>query len=158
VGDLYVSTANNTILRYDSLGHSEVFATGSMGLNGPLGMQFDATGNLFVANYFASDILERNTAGNWSVFATTPPGYSNPLGLALDVDGSMYVSCAGNFIEKYDAQGNETFFASTVNGPWMIAIKPVPEPSSFVMLVAAVATICLRSRMKRRAQGAIVSE
>jgi len=149
-GNLYVSTGNNTILRYDSLGHSGIFATASMGLNGPLSMQFDAAGNLFVANYWGSDILKRDTAGNWSVFATTPPGYSNPVGLALDADGSMYVSCAGNFIEKYNAQGNGTFFASTVNGPWMIAIKPVPEPSSFVMLVTSASTICLRSNKKRR--------
>jgi sugar lactone lactonase YvrE len=148
-GNLYVSTEANTILRYDSLGHSQVFATASMGLNGPLGMQFDTAGNLFVANYFASDILKRDTAGNWSVFAATPPGYSNPAGLALDVDGSMYVTCAGNFIEKYDAQGNGTFFASTVNGPWMIAIKPVPEPSSFVMLIGAAA-VYLRSNRKQR--------
>lgn len=150
-GNLYVSTENNNILRYDSLGHSQVFATGAMGLNGPLGMQFDAAGNLFVANYFASDILKRDTAGNWSIFATTPPGYSNPLGLALDVDGSMYVSCAGNFIEKYNTQGSGTFFASTVNGPWMVAIKPVPEPSYSVMFVAAAA-IWLHSDKRRRSQ------
>ena len=149
-GNLYVSTADNTILRYDPQGHSEIFATSSVGLNGPLGMQFDAAGDLYVANYFASDILKRDPAGNWSVFATVPPGYSNPLGLALDADGSMYVSCAGNFIERYDTQGNGTFFASTVNGPAMLAIMPVPEPSSVVMLVMAVATICLRTSNRRR--------
>jgi sugar lactone lactonase YvrE len=129
-GNLYVSTADNTILRYDSFGHSSFFATAAMGLNGPLGLQFDAAGNLFVANYWNSNIIKRDTAGNWSVFATTPPGYSNPLGLALDADGSIYVTCAGNFIEKFDAQGNGTFFASTPNGPWMVAIKPVSEPVS----------------------------
>ncbi len=145
-GNLYVSTANDTILRYDSLGHSTVFATSSMGLNGPLGMQFDAAGNLFVANYFGSDILKRDTAGNWSVFASTGSGYSNPLGLALDVDGSMYVSCAGNFIEKYNTQGTGTYFASTVNGPWMVAIKPVPEPSVLGLLTVGTTALFIRRR------------
>ena len=148
-GNLYVSTANDTILRYNSKRQREVFATASVGLNGPLAMQFDGSGDLFVANYFGSDILERSSAGNWSVFAETPPGYSNPVGLALATDGSMYVTCAGNFIEKYNAEGVGTSFASTVNGPWMIAIKPVPEPSSFLILVAAAAAKFLHLRIKR---------
>lgn len=148
-GDLYVSTGDNTIVRYDPQGNSQIFASSDDGLNGPLAMQFDAKGDLFVANYWSSDILERNAAGNWSVFATTPPGYSNPLGLALDPDGSMYVTCAGNFIEKYDRQGHGSRFATTVNGPAMIAVEPVPEPSSAAIFIITAGTIGLRTFKKR---------
>lgn len=146
-GNLYVSTANNTIVEYNSQGQGQVIATATQGLNGPLAMQFNSDGDLFVANYFSSDILERNTAGNWSVFATTPSGYSNPLGLTFGPDGTMYVTCAGNFIEQYNTQGDGSLFASTGNGPWMIAVAPVPEPSTFAMLIAGAATIWLRKRV-----------
>jgi streptogramin lyase len=151
-GNLYVSTENNTILKYDSLGHSQLFASSSQGLNGPLGMQFDAAGNLFVANYWANNVLKRDSAGNWSVFASTGSGYSNPLGLAVDIDGSVYVSCAGNFYDQFNSVGNLVGGASTVNGPWMLAIKPVPEPSALAVLVTAAALTGICSRKKLRKQ------
>ena len=125
-GNLYVCTGNSTIMRYDPLGHGELFATYSDGLGDPISMQFDPAGNLFVANYGASDIVKRDTSGNWSVFATTP---NNAFGLALDTDGSLFVSCNGGFIQKYDALGNGTYFTRSMSGPWMMAFKPVPEPA-----------------------------
>ncbi|MFO1512216.1 MAG: hypothetical protein U1F83_04765 [Verrucomicrobiota bacterium] len=57
-GYLYASSYfNQTILRFDSLSRvTTVFATASIGLNGPVGIQFDASGNLFVAKSMRATI------------------------------------------------------------------------------------------------------
>jgi hypothetical protein len=48
---IYVSTANlNSILSVDSSGGWSTFATAGSGLNYPLGLAFNGSGNLYVAN------------------------------------------------------------------------------------------------------------
>src|SRR5580698_5623008 len=64
-------------------GSESVFAGPGSGLNSPTQITFNG-GNLFVANYYSSDILEFSPGGAATVFASTGGGYSNPLGLAFD--------------------------------------------------------------------------
>src|SRR6266699_4860467 len=46
-GNLYASTADNTVVKFTQDGSPSVFASG---LSIPIGMAFDSAGNLYVAN------------------------------------------------------------------------------------------------------------
>jgi hypothetical protein len=80
---IYLSTADlNSILNFDSGGSPSTFANASSGLNYPLGLAFDSSGNLYVANHGDTDILEFNPNGIGSVFAS---GLGNAVGIAIEV-------------------------------------------------------------------------
>jgi len=120
---IYVSTFDNTILKFAPDGSSSVFASG---LSAPEGLAFDGQGNLYVANYGSSTIMKFTPNGVGSVFAST--GLLNPIALAIDKSGNLYVSNEGaydngtqqyhSYIEKFTAAGVGSLFAdATANGP-----------------------------------------
>ncbi len=81
---LYVSTANlNTVDKLDSSGSVSVFASAGFGLNYPLGLAFDSSGDLFVANFGNSTIEEFSSNGTGSVFATSASGSERARGPCL---------------------------------------------------------------------------
>lgn len=59
------------------------------GFSSPVGMAFDATGNLYVAEWGAGRVSRIDPQGRRSVFAE---GLSGPSGLAIGVDGTLYVA------------------------------------------------------------------
>lgn len=59
------------------------------GFSSPVGMAFDAAGNLFVAEWGAGRVSRIDPAGNRSTFAD---GLSGPSGLAVGRDGAIYVA------------------------------------------------------------------
>lgn len=59
------------------------------GFNSPVGMAFDAAGNLFVAEWGAGRVSRIDPAGNRTTFAD---GLSGPSGLTIDPDGTIYVA------------------------------------------------------------------
>ncbi|RDJ23308.1 hypothetical protein DWF00_22000 [Bosea caraganae] len=59
------------------------------GFSSPVGMGFDAAGNLYVAEWSAGRIARIDPRGNRSVFAD---GLSGPSGLAVGPDGAVYVA------------------------------------------------------------------
>ncbi|MHC1551619.1 NHL repeat-containing protein [Phyllobacterium sp. K27] len=59
------------------------------GFSSPVGMAYDATGNLFVAEWGAGRISRIDPDGNRTTFAD---GISGPTGLAIGSDGTMYVA------------------------------------------------------------------
>ena len=59
------------------------------GFNSPVGMAFDAAGNLFVAEWGAGRITRIDPAGNRTTFAD---GLSGPSGLTIGPDGTIYVA------------------------------------------------------------------
>ncbi|QEI07167.1 hypothetical protein FXN63_15955 [Pigmentiphaga aceris] len=61
-------------------------------LASPVGMAYDAQGNLYVANWSAGTVLRFTSTGQQSVFAD---GFSSPVGLALAPDGSLTVATWG---------------------------------------------------------------
>jgi len=81
-------------------------------LDGPLGLAFDSTGNLFVAS-FSGKILKFTPGGVHSTFAS---GLSDPEGLAFDRAGNLFVSDIGN-IYKFSPSGARSTFASGLNRP-----------------------------------------
>ena len=88
-----------------------VFA--STGLNGPVGLAFDASGNLFVANSGDNTIEKFAPNGVGTVFAST--GLNGPLGLAFDASGNLFVANgSNNTIEKLAPNGVGAVFASSV--------------------------------------------
>jgi sugar lactone lactonase YvrE len=76
-------------------------------LNGPLGLAFDSTGNLFVAS-FGGAILKFAPDRTQSIFAS---GLNDPEGLAFDAAGNLFVADGGNVYE-FSPQGARTTFAS----------------------------------------------
>jgi sugar lactone lactonase YvrE len=76
-------------------------------LNGPLGLAFDSTGNLFVAS-FGGAILKFAPDRTQSTFAI---GLNYPEGLTFDSAGNLFVTDGGKVYE-FSPQGARTTFAS----------------------------------------------
>ena len=117
----YVSSfANNNITRFDSSGNYSVFA--DTDLNGPCGLAFDNSGNLYAANQNNDTIVKFDPNGNVTVFATAASGLVAPHYLAFDTNGNLYVSNIGTgTILKFDQEGNVTVFASGLDAPQNVA-------------------------------------
>jgi sugar lactone lactonase YvrE len=118
---LYLSTANlNTILSFNAAGNASTFAGAVSGLNDPLGLTFDGSGNLYVANSGGGlqgtpSIEEFDSSGIGSVFTTS--GLSFPTALAFDKSGNLYVANDGNnTIYKFTPNGTGTVFATAAAG------------------------------------------
>ena len=118
--------------------------------NGPAGLAFDATGNLFVSEVFNNDIREITPAGVVTTFAgngnagiTNGPGnqasFSSPYQVAFDKAGNLYVADGGNdlirkitpggVVSSYAGSGslgsnNGSLATATFNNPVGIAIDP----------------------------------
>jgi sugar lactone lactonase YvrE len=117
MSDGYSGIARNLghIYKIPRDGMSITFASG---LNGPLGLAFDSTGNLFVAS-FGGTILKFTPGGRQSTFAS---GLNDPLGLAFDSTGNLFVADSGSgSIYKFTPSGVRTTFASGLNGPCGLA-------------------------------------
>jgi hypothetical protein len=79
----------------------------SAGLDQPIGIAFDALGNLLVANFGNSTIRRFSPAGaDLGVFASS--GVSSPTEIALDDDGNLYVANWGNStVRLFAADGTD---------------------------------------------------
>jgi DNA-binding beta-propeller fold protein YncE len=115
--NVYASTADNKILRFDSGGRRSTFADATSGLINPAGMTFDSNGNLFVVNWSGDNVLKFDLSGNGTLFASA--GLDGPVGLAFDAGGNLYVSSNGpGTIHKFDPSGNGSLFVNSgLNGP-----------------------------------------
>lgn len=139
-GNIYV-TKNGVynIDKYSTAGVLTSFAgkaaAGSANGNGgaasfshPVGMAFDVSGNMYVADEDNNRIRKVTPAGDVSFFAGTgTQGKANgvrtsasfyfPCGVAADASGNIYVADTfNNMIRKIDAAGNVTLLAGDVNG------------------------------------------
>jgi len=106
-GNLYVACDNNKIYEFNSNGVESVFAT--TGLNNPVGLAFDSSGNLYAANFGNNTIEEFGTNGVGSLFANT--GLYEPAGLAFDSSGNLYVANYMGGIVRFDTNGVVSMFA-----------------------------------------------
>jgi sugar lactone lactonase YvrE len=124
-GNLYVSSSNtNSILRYQgplaSSPGTPLPATGqsgatfvapsSGGLVQPLNLIFGPDGNLYVDGGQTAGILRYNgtTGAFMDSFAGGGVGgeWVYGRGMAFDQDGNLYVGDSGNFVHRYNSQGN----------------------------------------------------
>jgi DNA-binding beta-propeller fold protein YncE len=158
-GSLYVSSsapASNAILRFNGTTGAflNTFATG---LNAPAGVTVAPDGSIFVANDGANNVIRYSTAG--AVLNTiTAAGMTAPSSIVFDGVGGMYVASAtGNAIYRFDANlatntfGPGAVFATAgLSIPTSLALRPVPEPSSVILVglgvVAAAGTVARRAR------------
>jgi tripartite motif-containing protein 71 len=148
-GNLY-ELISLTIMKYDLNGQSSVFAN----INNPYGatgLAFDKSGNLYTANYGISSggdcsIMRFDSAGHGTVFAA---GLQYAAGLAFDSSGSLYEINYDGKVEKFDSTGQGTIFTSNLHEPMGIAI-PVPEPTSYSLLVLSIMALLGSQYLHRR--------
>jgi sugar lactone lactonase YvrE len=112
----YVSSVgNNAVSKVTSDGTVSVFAGG---LDFPLGLALDRTGDLYVANDHGNTISKVTPAGVVSTFAT---GLHNPTGLAFDASGNLYAAQSNDSIVKISSTGVVAPFAGGVARPFGLA-------------------------------------
>lgn len=136
-GNLYVTNYfSGNLWEFSSSGlpmtsaFASVYTPGSMAL--------DAAGNFYVSDQGNNVIEKLSPVGrDLGVFATT--GEHNAIGLVFDASGNLYAAYRdANTIEKFSAAGADLgVFANTgLNTPTFLALAPVPEPATWLMLLA----------------------
>jgi sugar lactone lactonase YvrE len=113
---IYVGTDESKVWAFAPDGTRSVFA--SSGLNGPSGLAFDASGNLYVASYNNSIIMKFSPQGVGTAFAST--GLNHPAAMAFDSAGNLFVANGGaydpisqqyhSYIEKFTPGGIGSLF------------------------------------------------
>jgi sugar lactone lactonase YvrE len=118
-GNVYVTTNANTIEVFSPAGIDlGVFA--STGLNLALGLAFDASGNLYAANFAGNTIEKFSPTGvDLGVFANV----IRPTGLAFDAAGNLYVANFSTSIMRFAPNGTQlsSFTSLNLNNPQGIA-------------------------------------
>lgn len=92
------------------------------GLGVPTGIAFDATGNLYVADYNAYKVTKITPSLTQTTFISTLN--ASPQQIAFDTSGNLWIAESGNFgneIAKATAAGVVTSYTAT-NSPYGIAI------------------------------------
>ena len=85
------------------------------GLSSPVGMAYDAGGNLYVANWSAGTVLRFAPDGRRSVFAE---GLSGPSGLAISPAGDIYVaSYSDDVVWRFTPGGERSVFVRGLGTP-----------------------------------------
>jgi len=145
-GNLFSSDyGSGNLYKFTPSGVRSTFATG---LFQPACLTVDATDNLFVAEFKAGgSIYEYTPAGVQSTFAS---GLNRPWGLAFDEAGNLFETDFGSGkILKFTPGGAQSTFATGISQPSFLAFQPVPEPSTFVLLVLGIASLTF-VRYRRR--------
>jgi DNA-binding beta-propeller fold protein YncE len=153
-GNLYVANRDTpgTVVKFDPSGHGSVFASGLMI---PSGIAVDRSDNVYVATGNDSNSIRRyDPTGHASVFASNINGGAEVLwGLTFDNSGNNLFAIVGNrfngMIQEFDSSGHGSFFANMSDGLF-IAIQPVPEPSSCVLLALAGGVFLSFRRLRHR--------
>ena len=85
------------------------------GLSSPVGMAFDATGNLYVAEWSAGRVSRIDPQGRRSSFAE---GLTSPSGLAIGADGAIYVaSYSRDEVYRFTPAGVRSVYVSGLATP-----------------------------------------
>ncbi len=106
--NLFVSNGN-VISKVTPGGVVSTYA--ASGFNIPVGLVFDTSGTLYVANYGSGVISKVSTGGVTTSFVT---GLTTPRGIAIDGSGNLYVATGGT-ITRITPGGSTSTFASGFN-------------------------------------------
>ncbi len=114
-GVLYQSSyIDNKVYRINTDGEATVFAEGEQ-LSGPVGIQFDSEGSMYVANCNSNSIIKK--IGDNLVNFVRSSDFACPAGLAFDENDNLYVTqYANGDIHRIDVNGNITLLASSPSG------------------------------------------
>jgi DNA-binding beta-propeller fold protein YncE len=147
-GNVYVADFSNDMIRkitpagvVTTLAGSTTCTWGSANgistnasFNGPNGVTVDASGNVYVADYFNNMIRKITPAGVVTTLAGsttsgstdgtgTAAGFNGPRGVAVDATGNVYVAdYSNNMIRKITPVGVVTTLAAGFNGPTGVAV------------------------------------
>lgn len=125
-GDVFAAVSNGKVQHYNSSGDLvETLDTGHGGLT--TGMNFDASGNLYVANHSANSISRFTGAGNpheESLFGS-PLDTKKPESIIFDSAGNLWTGsgCCGT-IKKIDPSGNTLLTLNTGRRADWIQLSP----------------------------------
>jgi hypothetical protein len=153
-GNLYVSTTLS-VDKFDSSRNESTILTGP---NFVYGLAFDNTGNLFVSLQNAGSVFGLNGGG----ITFGSPLTAAPAGLAFDSNNNLYVALGGT-IEKFNSFGETTqvvsdaessVFASGLDAAEYVAIQPVSEPTSWVLMIVGLVILVL-GRPSRRSMAPV---
>ena len=118
----------------------KVISTFATGLDDPVVLAFNASGDLFEADSLSGHIYE--FLNNGGALSPTPvafqSGLNHPTALAFDASGDLFVTEQANGdLAEIKANGSESVFASGFGLPTSLAISgaalPVPELSLAVL-------------------------
>ena len=85
------------------------------GLSWPVGMAYDASGNLYIANWSAGTVLRFTPDGSRSIFAE---GIAGPSGLAISSTGDIYVaSYHDDLVWRFTPAGDRSVFVRGLATP-----------------------------------------
>src|SRR5258708_38942910 len=85
-------------------------------MNSPVGLAFDASGNLYVSNSGDYSIRKVTPGGVGSTFVSS--GLNSPDGLAFDIAGNLYVANGfGGSVSKVTSSGTVSTFATGMSIP-----------------------------------------
>jgi DNA-binding beta-propeller fold protein YncE len=128
-GLLFVAnTGANAILSYSTTGGAST-PFSSAGLSGPYGLAFDASGDLYAANYTSSTIQRLDGSGlAVAPFPVTSPNMNGAFGIAIDTAGNVYTSSHNNnTIQKFTSAGvfisDFVSFGGGLSAPRGLAIR-----------------------------------
>jgi sugar lactone lactonase YvrE len=137
-------------------------------INHPVGLAFDASGDLYVVNSGLNDVEEFSPMGVGKLFASNPDttdnptGLNNPSGIAIDSSGDVFVTnyhhdgpehTGTSTIVEYAADGTllDIFDVPNLRDATYIAID-IPEPAAVSLLAIAAASIIGFIHLRRRRQ------
>lgn len=117
---------NHQVYQFDTAGVGSLFADASDGLFSPIGVAYDAAGNLYVSDVLTNTITKFNTAGAGTVFADPGDGVISPTGMSFDAAGNLYVAnYLTSAIIKLTPAGVASVFADAADGvnlPFDVAV------------------------------------
>jgi uncharacterized repeat protein (TIGR03803 family) len=109
-------SGSGNILESTPDGFGIVYASG---INEPVGLAFDAAGNLFVGAFGNGTVQQITPGGVQSTFAS---GLNKPWGLAFDSNGNLFVTVSGSGeVLEFTSSGAESTFASGLSEPLGLA-------------------------------------
>jgi len=144
--DLFVLTGNQ-IGEYTTSG-ATVNASLITGLSQPLGLAVSGS-NLFVTNNTGGTVGEYTTSGA-TVNASLITGLSGPIGIAVSGSNLFVTNSNIGTIAEYTTSG-ATVNASLITGldnVKPIAVAPVPEPSTAMLLTGGLAVLSVARRRR----------
>ena len=109
---LYVADRGNNVVRQLDLAGNQTISFASYGINAPVGVAVDDSGNVFVLNHGNGSngtIVEYDVFGDY--LGVMASGLVNAQGMALDILGNIYVTVQNNTVLQIAPGGFQTVIA-----------------------------------------------